>query len=252
VPAFDSFEAAEAASTGSFPVTEWTVIVTAREHSPAGAIPALERLARAYWRPLFSFLRCRGFKHADAADAVQGFFDHLLRKDFLKHIRPREGKFRTFLLTSLCNWLNDQHDRASAQKRGGNVPGGIVEWDGLEPEVRSRLEPIAGDSPEMSFDRCWAQEIVSRAFDRVRESYKARGRLEVIEQLGAVILAEPDVGTYARVAEALGVSDGAVRKMVFDLRAKFGALVREEVLRTVRSESAAQDEIRHLIALLRQ
>lgn len=235
-----------------FPVTEWTLILTARDQGLSSAMPAMERLAMAYWRPLYSFLRCRGLNHNDASDGVQGFFDHLLQREFLQHLRPREGKFRTFLLRSLANWLNDQHDRATAKKRGGGIPGGLAEWDALDLEAQASLAPVAGDSPETAFDRCWAQAIVDRAFVRVRAGYETRGRTDLIECLQILILDEPTPGTYARCAAALGMSEGAVRKAVFDLRAKFAGFVREEILRTVGSETAAQEELRYLITLLRQ
>ncbi len=119
----------------------WTAVVAAREGTSTGAAQALEQLARAYWRPLFVFQRQRGTRtsgkrawrdHDAAAEDVQGFFAHLLGRDFLRFVQPREGRFRTFLLTAFTRWLDDQRDRAQAGKRGGGAtPISLDEFDSL-------------------------------------------------------------------------------------------------------------------------
>lgn len=105
-------------SFGAFPVTAWSMVLQAQGDIPSESLAGWERLARAYWQPLYAFLRRRGTDHHAAADDVQGFFTHLLSKDFLRHIEPGNGLFRSFLLTSLQRWRTDQHRAASAQKRG--------------------------------------------------------------------------------------------------------------------------------------
>ena len=88
----------------------------------SSARAAWERLALGYWKPLFVFLRRKGLDHDVAADAIQGFFAHLLNRDFLRKIERGNGLFRSFLLKALQNWRTDQHRAATAQKRGDGEP----------------------------------------------------------------------------------------------------------------------------------
>lgn len=228
-----------------FPPTMWSVVIEARDDVSPRAAEALERLARAYWRPLYVFVRQRGRPHASAEDDVQGFFEHLLGRDFLRFVTPREGRFRTFLLASFTRWLNDQHDRAVAAKRGGGQP--VISLDEFA-EVRD-LAVAPDDPPEAAFDRRWAREVCDRALARVAEAWS--GRAELFAALRPLLAGERPEADYATIGARLAMSEGAVKKAAFDLRARFARCVREEVRLTVRDEAAVDEELRHLIRLLR-
>ena len=224
----------------------WSAVLAAREADTPHALQALERLARAYWRPLYIFLRQRGRDHETAAEEVQGFFEHLLSRDFLRFVRPREGKFRTFLLSSFTRWLNDQGDRARAAKRGGGRA--LISLDEFD-SVRELVQP-AGDTPEESFDRRWAREIFDRAMQLVAGAWSERA--QVFTALRPVISGETMTDDYATIGARLGMSEGAVKKAAFDLRALFAKKIREEIRLTVRDDAAVDEELRYLIRLLRQ
>ncbi len=229
-----------------FPATMWSAVLEARETDTPHALQALERLARAYWRPLYIFLRQRGREHDVATDEVQGFFEHLLSRDFLRFVQPREGKFRTFLLASFTRWLNDQGDRARAAKRGGGAV--LISLDEFD-SVRELVHP-ANEAPEASFDRRWAKEIFDRAMQRVAEAWSAR--TPVFSALRSTITGETMTEDYATLGARLGMSEGAVKKAAFDLRALFAKKIREEIRLTVRDDAAVDEELRYLIRLLRQ
>ncbi len=103
----------------SFPTTLWTVVLHAGRDQPAQARAALEQLCESYWYPLYSFIRRRGYSPHDAQDLTQAFFTNLLEKHALGRVDPEQGKFRTFLLAALKNFLANDWDRANALKRGG-------------------------------------------------------------------------------------------------------------------------------------
>jgi len=224
----------------------WSAVVEAREADTPHALQALDGLARAYWRPLYVFRRQRGSDHETAAEDVQGFFAHLLGRDFLRFVQPREGRFRTFLLTSFTRWLDDQRDRAHAAKRGGGqslIP--LQEFDSVCGLALSDQE-----APAEAFDRRWAREVFDSALARLAEAWAER--TELFLALRASLTGGANGEEYASIGSRLGLSEGAVKKAAFDLRAKFARIIREEVRRTVRDDDAVDEELRYLIRLLRQ
>lgn len=226
----------------------WTRVISAREGDDTLARQSMDALARAYWRPLYVFLRQRGHGHDDASESVQGFFDHLLSRNFLDYVRPREGRFRTFLLSSLTRWLNDRHDHRSAQKRGGGVaPLSLQELE----EAGRDVAVEAGETPEARFDRQWAHLVFDRSLARLRAECAERERLPLYELLESSLRGAQETETYAAFAARTGSTEGAVKKAAFTLRARLGVLLREEIRETVGSEADIDEEIRYLIALLR-
>src|SRR5262245_33335905 len=164
-----------------FTTTHWSVVLAARNGSSAQASEALEQLCRAYWYPLYAFVRRQGHGPDDAQDLTQEFFARLIEKDFLQHLSHREGRFRSFLLKFVQHFLSDARDKARAQKRGGGqVP---VSLDGLAPEDRYALEPTDTLTPELLFERFWAQTLFQRAQARLREEYAASGQADLFDLL---------------------------------------------------------------------
>jgi DNA-directed RNA polymerase specialized sigma24 family protein len=235
-----------AANSGLFPVTLWSMIQAAREEEDA--LPGLELLARAYWRPLYVFGRQRGMDHDAASDAVQGFFEHLLSHEMLKNVQRGEVRFRSFLLRCFTNWLVNEHKKARAAKRGGETPVLLID------EMDSRLEEpalIEGKSPAWAYDHRWARAMVDGAMQRLEAEISQRERseflLELRQRTFAVDAAGPD---WEDLAQRFGMTHGAVRKAATDLRRRFGALLREEVRSVVSSDDEVDDELRYLVGLL--
>lgn len=206
---------------------------------------ALELVARAYWKPLYRFARQRGAIHEEACDQVQGFFAHLLARDFLDGLDAAHGRFRNFLLVSFRRWLRDQGAREQASKRGGGRPPGSLEE--LEECGKEPIDP-AGD-PEAAFELQWARTLFERALRHLAEDWK--NRPELYQALRSHLDCDPATGDYGVIAARLGLSVGAVRKAAFDLRRDFGAHLRREVRSTVVEAWEAEDELRHLVTLLR-
>ncbi len=192
------------------------------------------------------FLRQRGSDHDTAADQVQGFFAHLLSRDFLREVRPGEGRFRNFLLVSLRRWARDQRGREDALKRGGGQP--LLPFGELE---KLRLEPVAaGDDPETAFERAWARGLFDRTLVQLADHWSGRG--ELFAALRLSLEGDPDAENYAAIAARLGSTEGAVGKAAHDLRRQFAARIRAEIRATVHDEAEVDDELRHLIRLLRR
>ena len=228
-----------------FPPTMWSALLEVQGDG-AGAMRGLERLATAYWRPLYVFLRKRGQDHDAAADGVQGFFEYLLSGELLRKARPGEGRFRNFLLVAFRRWLGDQQEKANAAKRGGGalaIPLHELQELGAEP-----MGP--GDSPEEAFDRKWAESIVARALAALEVEWAAKAALFAALKCGLEGAAEAE--RYGETAARLGMSEGAVKTAAFELRKGFAAQVRAEIRATVASDADVEAELRHLVALMRR
>lgn len=238
--------AAPTANSGLFPATMWSMIQAARQDEEA--LAGLERLGRAYWRPLHVFARQRGADHDAAADAVQGFFEHLLSQEMLRNVQRGEVRFRSFLLRCFTNWLANEHKKAHAAKRGGDSPALAME------EFGSRIdEPalIEGESPDRAFDRGWARAMVDRAMTRLEQELAQRERSGFLQELRRKTFATDGLNPdWEEMAGRHEMTHGAVRKAAADLRRRFGVLLREEVRNVVSSDEEVDEELRYLVGLL--
>ncbi|HUY31732.1 MAG TPA: sigma-70 family RNA polymerase sigma factor [Pirellulales bacterium] len=229
----------------NFPTTLWTVVLHAGRDEPAQARAALAQLCQAYWYPLYSFVRRRGYSPHDAEDLTQAFFAQILEKRRLEHVDPELGRFRTFLLASLKNFLANDWDRAHACKRGGGQT--IVSLDEASAESRYRLEPSHEMTPERHFERQWAMTLLDQVLDALRDEYQAEGNGDLFDELKAAIIGQP--GRYADMAARLRRSEGAIKVAVHRLRRRYRELLRARIAATV-GEGDVEDELRHLLAVL--
>ncbi len=240
-------------STGGgaiFATTRWTIVLNSAQSSDApGAHDALAMLCRAYWPPLYSFVRRRGYGVEESQDLVQAFFMHLLSQHALAAADPSKGRFRTFLLAALENFLSNERDRALAQKRGGAHE--IVSFDAMDCDELDRALPSDAWSPEKAFDVRWALTVLDRALARLREESIARGKERLFEALQVFLTGEADrENSYQATADALGLPLAALKTTIHRMRQGFRALVRQEIAHTVSSPGEVDSELQHLRALL--
>jgi RNA polymerase sigma factor (sigma-70 family) len=231
-----------------FATTHWSVVLAARVQGSPQAAEALEKLCRAYWYPLYAYVRRRGYTSEDAQDLTQEFFARLLRKNYPAQADRAKGKFRSFLLLTLSHFLADEHDRTAAQRRGGGQI--VISLDEQSPENRYCLEPADERSPERIFERRWAQTVLDRAIARLQAEFVDDDRAEIYEVLKAFQPGEQNTPSYAEAATCLGVSESAVRSMIHRLRRRHRELVREEIAQTVSTSAEVDEELRHLIAVI--
>ena len=230
-----------------FPTTQWSVVLAARGRIGAEACEALEALCNAYWYPLYVYIRGRGHDPETARDLTQAFFADLLERDFLRPVDPAKGRFRAFLLASLKNFLGHQRERTQALKRGAGVP--TLSLDGEDAERRFGREPVENLTPEQIFERRWGLTIMERAMERLEAASSSRaGQFDRLR--GYLTGAEPAV-SYRQVAADLGLSEGAVKTAVHRLRQEYGRLLREEIAATIADPGELDDELRHLLTVIR-
>jgi RNA polymerase sigma-70 factor (ECF subfamily) len=227
----------------NFPNTSWTLIRQSQDVADPAALTALDRLARADWRPLVVFARSTGLDEARAQDEVQRMFESLLSRDSLRTVSPGESRFRSFLIQCLRNTMTSTLRDSGRQKRGGGL-------EHEELDAHATVADAAAESPELALDRAWAVEVFEKAFLRLEEDAAERGRAEVFAVLKPILRGKSPRGGYEALAEKMAVSEGTARKMVFDLRARLGVMIRQEVSATVADPAEVEDELKYLMGLL--
>jgi RNA polymerase sigma-70 factor (ECF subfamily) len=233
---------------GRFVTTKWTQVVAAGDASDTRAREALAALCQTYWSPLYSYLRRHGHDREDAQDLVQGFFARLLERGDVRTADPARGRFRSFLLTALKRYAINEHERATSLKRGGAHPALSLDFD--DAERRDAREPHTDDTPERVFDRRWAAISLDRAVQRLREECHQSGNGAQADALLPYLTDSGDLPAYAVSAQALGLSEGAVKVAVHRLRRRFGAILRLEIAETVLAPEDVEDEVRELIRVV--
>jgi len=233
-----------------FNTTHWTLVGVAQadDASHTAAREALDALCRAYWYPLYAFVRSRGHDAFEAQDLTQSFLAQFIRQEGFATADRARGRFRSYLLGAMKHFLANEWHRGHRLKRGGDVA--CLEWDALEPEARYALEAPRAENPETAYDREWARELTDRAIARLREEFTAAGKGALFETLKPSLTgSEPP---RAETAAQLGLSEGAVKVAVHRLRQRYRELVRQEVAETVNHPSEIDEEMRHLVGVLRE
>jgi RNA polymerase sigma factor (sigma-70 family) len=236
-----------------FPSTHWSAVLAAgrSQADPELARAALAELCQTYWTPLYSFVRSRGYSVHDAQDLTQSFFAYMIEHKIYARVDRHKGRFRSFLLTSLKNFLADASDRERTLKRGGRqsfLP--LNEEQAAEAE--SLFQTYSSASHEdWIFDRSWADALVAAGLERVSADYKDPAKQNLFEQLRIFVAgsAEP-LPTYTELADRLSMAESTLRSHVTRLRARYREALRAEVRRTVDTEAQVDEELHELLHIL--
>jgi len=234
---------------GGFATTHWSVVMAAGKGDSPQAADALEKLCCTYWYPLYAFVRRQGHEAHDAEDLTQEFFARFLAKEYFGRADPALGRFRSFLLACLKNFLAEQQRQARRLKRGGGQT--ILSWDSQTAEERYRLEPADPVTPEQVYDRRWALTLLETVLARLADEQSAASKQRVFTQLKEYLWGEARQTGYAETAARLGMTEGAVKVAVHRLRRRLRDLLREEVAHTVAIGEEIDEELRHLIGVIR-
>ncbi len=239
---------AESPSRPAFVTTHWSLVVSAGDNDTPHARDALEKLCRAYWFPIYAFVRRQGHGPHDAQDLTQEFFARLLEKKYLASADPAKGRFRSFLLASLKHFLANEWDKTQAQKRGGGQF--LIPIDAATAETSCGIEPADNLTAEKIFERRWALTLLEHVLRRLRAEYVRDDREKLFEQLKPTLTEVSRSVRYAEIATRLGTTEGAVKVAVHRLRQRYREVLRAEIADTVASPGEVEDEIRNLFAAL--
>ena len=231
----------------TFRTTRWSLVLTAAVEGD-GREKALQELCSLYWPPVYAFFRSSGHDEEAALDLTQGLFAHLLERDDLAKADPERGRFRAYLRTCARHFVANQHAAERAQKRGGGAK--LLSLDLADARAAWASEPVDRQTPEQAFERQFAQALLGAVLDQLAAEYAERGRQELFASLRSYL--EVDGGpAYQESAEALGMTEGAVKVAVYRMRGRFREMLVQEVRHTLVDPDEAADEIGQLLAALR-
>jgi RNA polymerase sigma-70 factor (ECF subfamily) len=246
----NSFVVSEASGRGDFTTTHWSVVLQAGDTDSVEASHALETLCCSYWYPLYAYIRRHGHSPHDAQDLTQEFFARLLERKYLRLADRNQGRFRTFLLTSLKNFLINDWKKGNREKRGGGQK--LFSLDEQTAETRFATEPVAAQPPDSLYDRGWAAVLLDRAFAALRAEFEQSGKADLFERLKVFVWGQKNALSYAEMAAELNMTESAVKVAVHRLRQRYGELLRAEVAQTVSTPAEVNEELRYLVSVIRE
>lgn len=205
---------------------------------------ALTSLCKVYWRPLYIFVRCRGYSYEDAQDLTQSYFSMLLTKKHFKAADKNKGRFRTFLLSSLKYFLANEYDKKNAQKRGGGKVAFLSEVNSAESDFE--FDPADNVTPESVFDKYWALSVIEKALDQMQFEFEGSSKGKQFEALKVFLTGDSQLPSYLEVAQKLKTSEGAVKVMIHRLRKRFREVLEAIIRETLDDPEDFNDELEFL------
>lgn len=228
--------------------THWSLILKAGDSKDPRSKEALEILCQGYWYPVYAYIRSRGNNRDQAEDLTQGFFTQFLEKGYIKQASAERGRFRSFLLVAVKNYLANEWDRECALKRGGGATILSLDFEGAEG--RYSLEPVDSNSPAELYNRRWALTQLDRTLEELSKEMRTAGVEERFELLKGFLTGDSSGISYRAIGEKLGMSENAVKVTVHRMRRRFGELLRELVGETLEDPGEVEMEIRHLFSIV--
>jgi DNA-directed RNA polymerase specialized sigma24 family protein len=235
----------------AFATTHWSLVLVAQGQS-AAAEEALGELCRIYWRPLYAFACRQGYDPEEARDLTQGFFQLLLTRRDLDTARKEKGRLRSYLLVSFKHFLGGERRREMTIKRGRGqwlIP--LEELHAFERAGVPAGELVDSSSADRLYQRRWASTLIEHVLKRLKKEYRSTGNAVLFDSLKLLLPDEPDAPSRAEIAARLGMTDNALRQAFYRFRHRYQMLLREEIGHTVADPGEIEDELRHLIAVLR-
>ncbi len=235
------------AAGAAFATTHWSVVLKAGDQPGDESSRALEVLCRGYWYPVYAYIRRLGHSPHDAQDFTQSFFAYLLDKRLLARAAPESGRFRSFLLGSLKNFMANEWRKQNAQKRGADR---TVSFDAADAEERYAVEPADATNPQNLYEQAWAVAVLDQAMNLLETEYAAAGKRDLFAELVPSLQGDRLASTYADVGARLDMSEGAVKVAVHRLRQRYREVLRASVANTVADPLEIDGELRHLMDVL--
>ena len=240
--------AAPQRSDAWFVTTHWSVVLSAGHSDTPRAADALQRLCKAYWYPLYAYVRRRGHSPHDAQDLTQGFFVCLLERQSLVNADPNKGRFRSFMLGAMNYFLANEWAKMQTQKRGGGHE--ILSLDLAAAEKRFDLEAADHTAPDKAFDKAWATALLDKVLSQLEEEFRREKKLAMFATLKQTLAGPRESQPYVALGAQLNMNEGAVRTAAHRLRKRYRQLLEAEIANTVASPDEVKEEMAYLLTVV--
>ncbi|QOV87586.1 RNA polymerase sigma factor [Humisphaera borealis] len=215
----------------AFPKTSWSLVGRAAGAEDKQSRDALNELVIRYLPALRAHLiLARRLSHDTADELLQEFLaSKLIENTLVARAQPERGKFRTFLLASLRNFLVDRARAARAKKRGGGEATLAIDADVTGDPADPRAE-----EPSAAFEAAWARQVMDRAATLMHQTCDADGRTDLWTVFEARLLAPSRDGTppadYEVIARTIGgKSAEQVSNLLTTAKRQFNRSLREAI-----------------------
>jgi DNA-directed RNA polymerase specialized sigma24 family protein len=197
---------------------------------------------------LYAYIRRKGFSPEQAQDLTQEFFAVFLEKNYISRAAQDRGRFRSFLITSVENFLCNDYDRRVAQKRGGGRQ--MISIEGDRAEQWYLAEPVDDCDPARAFEQRWASTLLAIVLNRLRGEFMTNERTKLFEHLQPHLWGDAESVPFPQLAERLKMSLSNVKITAHRARQRYRELLREEISHTVATPSEVDEEIRYLMRIV--
>jgi DNA-directed RNA polymerase specialized sigma24 family protein len=235
-----------------FHTTHWSIIYAARTENEHRQKEIISDITFRYWRPVYCYLRRKGYHDSTAKDLTQGFFcDIVLSRELIQHADKSKGRFRTLLLTALERYVVSIHRRKSRQKRQPKAGIHQLEADELSNLVESNQEM----KPEDAFYYTWAADLLDCVLAEVRDEYCCTGRTTLWEVFRLKVLApiidNVEAPSYTEICDKCGLQDESkASNMVITVKRRFRAILKRHLRDLVQSDSEVEEELEEIFTIL--
>jgi RNA polymerase sigma-70 factor (ECF subfamily) len=236
------------AALSAFVTTQWTRVLEARGDSPQ-ARAALSDLCAAYYAPVLAFIRRSAPDEDSARDLTQEFFARLLARHGMEAVNRQQGRFRSYLLGAVKNFLGDVRKHDQRLKRGAGRPMESVD-PGTDTSPGLQLADEHARAPDREFDRKWALTLLDRALAALVREHQSAGKSDRFDALKPWLTGDTENICQADVAARLGLNEGAVKVAIHRLRRRFREIIKDEIGQTVSEPGQVEEELRSLLEAL--
>ncbi|HXX93247.1 MAG TPA: sigma-70 family RNA polymerase sigma factor [Planctomycetota bacterium] len=214
-----------------FSTTRWNLVRLAADRE------VLDNLIQIYWKPLYFFVRRKGYDNETAKDVIQDYLVHLIERDGFVRADPGRGKFRSYLLAGLTNHLKDWTKSAHRQKR--RPPKGTLPLDFDRGEREYSAVDRSSQSPEGVLDRAWARSLLERSIAQMDASPAHRQAFELW-------FANED---FKSISAKTGLTEPAAKSAVHRLRGELRQIVTDHLRKSTGGEEELRQELAEFLSL---
>jgi len=216
-----------------FPPTQWELLKAAPN------LQSIDVLARAYWKPLYFYVRRHRHDVETSKDIVQGFLTTVISRQTFWKADPKLGRFRTFILSALSNYIKDWSRTSSRLKRGGGQRSVSLDFTSVESEYTPQIASDT-DTPETVLNRAWARSLLDRSLADIK------GSPSHLEAFRLYL----DGQSYETISEKTGLTETAAKVAVHRLRGRLRKTLIDRIAETVDNQEDLDAELSEFVHLL--